>query len=174
MAQTRQNVEPDFTGFYKKLEALGVNVTEAAEELVKEISEDGAKVARLALANANTSWGEDRMSRGQGLTSGRADTGRMLHRLRALKPKRVDSNTIRASIGWYYADEYFKYQERGIGSYATDPNDYDPNFQYRAIYGVGFGNIVGAHSLWTARSWMERNMKTYERNFLNRVRRASK
>lgn len=174
MAQTRGGIDIDLTGFDKKIKAISSEIKSASEELVKELTTDGAKVARLALASADTRWGADRMSRGQGITSGRADSGRMLHKLRALNPKRIDDRTIRAEVGWYYPNEYFKYQERGIGEYATDPDAYDPNFQYKAIYGVGFGNIVGAHSLWTARAWMENNVKRYERNFLNRVRKAGK
>lgn len=177
MAQTRQGIDIDISGALKKLERVTQAMRSGAEEAVGEITKDAAVVARLALSNASTDWGSTRLAAGRGLTSGRADTGRMLNRLRALKTKSKGKNVFRGEVGWYFPNEYFKYQERGTGKYSTDPNAYDPNWNYQAAYNQvagtrGKGGIVGAHSLWTARKWMEQNKLKYVRKILARVRQA--
>lgn len=172
MAQTRGGFNFDISGALKKLDDLQNNINEASMDLALELSEDGAVVARRALGERETAYGRYRMENGRGVSAGRINSGRMFNKLRALRPKKVGKSRVRAEVGWYYANEYFKYQERGTGIYATDPDSYDPNFSYQYDFGAEPPRmgIVGAHSLWTARAWMEKNFSSYRQKFINRTR----
>ena len=173
MAQTRGGV--DASRAFKKLDALERNIAEASMELARELSEDAAVIARLALNSAETDWGRKRNANGVGVSAGRIRSGLMRNKLRALKPRKNAAGNVRAEVGWYYANEYFKYQERGTGQHATDPKAYDPAWDYDSAYGAvagkkNKGGIVGAHSLWTARSWMEKNLNSYTRKFKSKFK----
>lgn len=174
MAQTRNGISIDISGALKKIGLVEEEIKSASEDFVKSLTEEGARIARLALNDAETKYGQRRMKAGRGISAGRNDTGRMRNKLRALKVEDKGDGSFRGGVGWYYADEYFKYQERGTRSNRTSPNAYDPNFDYNSEYARRGGGIVGAHSLWSARKWMEDNLVSEKIKFLNRIRKAGK
>lgn len=164
MAQVRQ---------WAAIDKLEKSIQQSSARLARELADDGAVIARLALHQAYTEEGERRVERGEGVSEGRIKTGRMRNMLRSLKPKVTDGG-VEAGVGWQFANKYFKFQERGTGQYRTDPGAYDPNFKYKysrySFRGGRRGGIVGAHSLWTARSWMEKNVEKYKRDFTKRIK----
>lgn len=159
----RAGVTVDISKLMAKFSAIQQVVEEEATKMVAELTAEGARIARLALNDADTDYGRERMRRGQGNSTGRNDTGNMRNTLRALNQRKDSNGNIIGEVGWYFAKEYFKYQERGTGDYATEPNTYNPNWNYGEAYGRVRGmkpkhGIMGAHSLWTAQAAMEREL----------------
>lgn len=164
---TRTSVTVDMTGLEKKILRTQTLLAEAAADVVNGLAEEGVVAAAFTLDAAETKYGIERFSAGQGNSTGRNDTGTMINGLRAIHaPANKRGGFVRASVGWLFPKDYFKYQEEGTGAGYTAGSDYNPSF----VYGGSVpGGIAGAHSLWAARKHMENALPDYEndlRDFL--------
>lgn len=102
------------TNLLLKLNEANDTVMAEAEVLAEQAAQIGAEVARTALDNAVTDYGQYRMSIGKGNSAGRNDTGNMISKLDVQEPV-VEEGYAAVAFGWSDIDyeEYFGYQENG-------------------------------------------------------------
>lgn len=166
MSSIRGGINIDLSGLDKLAAKFPKVVEEEALKFADEIASEGARIARVALNDAVTWHGTERMANGYGISAGRNYTGRMRSRLHARKGRVDAPGNIRAEVGFSWAEKYMIYQESGTGAHKTGKNDYDPNWVYPGSQG---GGIVGAHSLWTARRSMELAAANGSRDLKRRI-----
>lgn len=85
------------------------NFTDTAIKIVTESVDDGQQLQRKILDEAETAYGRERYSRGQGNSPGRNDSGHMIKEVH--KGVEVDGNTVRGYWGWDTPEGYFFAQD---------------------------------------------------------------
>lgn len=173
MAQTQLKMTFDDSGFDKFDKRVRKALEVEMQNIADRLAQEGSEVARFALNEAVTDYGESRMIIPDGSSAGRNHSGKMLSSLRALKPRKTDKGIV-ARVGWYFANEYFKYQESGTGVWRRESKTYDPDWDYEAAYSrvrgaARKGGIVGAHSLWTAGKYMQQRAVALQREAIQKI-----
>lgn len=99
----------------RRLQINGRATIDALEEIIDQTISEASEDQRNILDAATTRYGAERMSKGQGRTAGRNDSGAMIDSIGQRRFQR--GREVVGQWGWLMQDvpDYIKYQENGTG-----------------------------------------------------------